>query len=507
MEVDSPKAALALSIVAALVLWATRKALHRLSGKVVHPSRTRHLLEKTPSTQRYVGLGLGEAEYARLDYSQHGGNKIYLIATVTGPRIKREQLEKAAHCIQRRHPLLRCRLTYVHGSLVLEELADLKMNINIRARNSASSCRETFHNEASRRCVDTGDSAGSPHTLWLFQPEQPDASGIETADIALDLSHFAVDGSGLSPLMHEVLYYALDPTADLPEYGSWPITQEVGLNDALLLHLSRPKRIVLQIIEFIQVIYRGLAWEYVSIPKFGNYGTKDYGRLNSTSCLCIKLSEKETNALVDRCKKQSVSVTAAVAAAVLESISELTQDYVNRPFAPTLCLVADSRKLASPPIPATDLAPHVYAFPPFRTNPMTWKEQTDNTRTWQLARNIKDFIRNYLADPIKVMLYADLIAILLSFQPTSGATPMLNVSSWSASSPVLKKYAETTVEDVELLQNMAYNTWINVSMYTFIGKLSVSIIAPTPRFNQDVLQQVYDKANSKLHRMIDDTKY
>jgi hypothetical protein len=425
-KMDTQSTLTSLAIILALLAGAGR-LLRKRSGKVVVSEYERHQLPIIPATQRYVALGSGERQYLRLEREQYGCARIYLIATVVGKRISPEKLAFAGECIQRRHPILRCRLVEIDGTIVLEELSDLKLEVKVRARESAETCRETFHKEAAKDFAKVGETAGSPHKLWLFQSETPDPTGMETSEIVVDLSHFAVDGSGLAPLLHEVLYYTLDADAKIPEFGNWPMTQDFGLGATIASQVNVIHRYLRKIYGFLRLIVYAIIKEDISLPRRNDFHVRDFGRLNDTVCLRHILDEAETEAFIARCKEKKVSVTTAISAAYLEACAEMKHRDLRRAFSIYLCLVADSRKFATPAAPATDLAPHVYALPPFWTQSLVWEEKQDMARTWTMAGEIKDFIRDYLANPVRPLVYADMIGFFLSLQPASSNSPVLNL--------------------------------------------------------------------------------
>ena len=500
VEIDRQNALASLAAIVAIL--AIGRVFRKWNEKPVVSEYERHNLPVTPQL-RTLALGSGEYQYARLGLEQQGAYRIYLIATVTGKRVSAEKLAFAAECIQRRHPMLRCRLVKVNGTIALQEDPDLKLQTRIRPRIDAETCRETFHKEAAKDTVQVGEEAPSPHKLWLFQSEKPDPSEIEQSEIVLDLSHFAVDGSGLSPLMHEVLYYVLDPEAKLPEYGNWPVSQDFGLREVLATKMNALQRVFLKVFGFMRLIYYVTTREDISLADpHDTIPVKNLGKLNDTICLCQKFNESETEAFIARCKEHKVSVTAAATAVYLETAAELKYQELKRKFSIYASLVADSRKFATPATPATDLAPHVYVLPPFWTQEVEWVEKDDTSRTWTMAGEVKEFLRNYLSQPKEPIAYADMIGFFLSLQPAKPNSPVVNVSSWSAQSPVQKEYAGTRVEGVELFQNMACTSHVNLSLYTFVNKLNMSIFVATPRFRKDVIEELNRKVGEKLRRMI-----
>jgi len=468
----------------------------------------RHLLPRTPieNARRLVELGHGEKQYVRLGTEQPGGNRIYLIATIRGKRVKKEKLEYAAKCIQRIHPLLRCRLVRVNGQVTLEEDPNLLLNVVVRARSGPETCRQVFHKEAEKVIMEIGEDAKSPHTLWLFQDSVENSShSDETCEIVLDMSHFAIDGAGLAPLMHEVLKYALDENAELPPYGPWPISHCAALDGFLAEKHSWLQKRFIQLRMLLYYVWVSSSQRIFHLPRRDSWKMREYGLWNTTYCARQNLDVKETQALISRCKERQISVTSAVTAAYLEACAEVARHHIGAgKFHATANICADSRKIYS--APSTDLAPHVYGCPLFSSESHYWdNENNDAEFTWALAADIKQHIKNVTADPVEIALQAYWLPSFFSLQPTHLKAPMLNVSSWCPNAPVQLRYngEDFAVEDVELLQNLAFTSWVNVSMYTFVGKLNISLLAPVPRFDSKLLDDVFARAKKKVHSLIE----
>jgi hypothetical protein len=377
------------------------------------------------------------------------------------------------------------------------------LNIEIRGRIGPETFRETFRAEIEKSPLAVGPNAASPHTIWVFQNPAEENGDFE---IGVELSHFAVDGSGLAPVMHEVLQYTL---LDIPPppYGQWPMTQQHGLSETFNRSFTWVNKEFQKLKALLYVVYLAFSKEHVNLARNDSIKEKDYGKLNSTCCICDTLNPEETELLVAKCRQKKVSVTAAVSAAYLETCAQMKEEELksNKLFRAILIILADSRKLATPPVPATDLAPHVYALPSFASKPKVWTNEQNLEDTWELANDIKEYIRSYAAYPMKSAFYAELIAFFLKQQPTKQTVPLVNVSSWCVNGPVLPKYGRYDVADVELLQNMAFHSWFNISMYTFLGKLHVSLFAPVPRFQEDLIRTLAKRSGDKVRAMLSST--
>lgn len=445
----------------------------------------------------------------RLADKSHSSTKIFMTIRLRGPKLLDGDLRRATRALRRRHPMLRCYLIrtgpYADKFELIED-EEIVYPVKILPRNQGDeTIRNFFKSEGEKTRLRVNNGPISPHTVWMFGPEDDD-SGV--FDIALDFQHYCIDGSSLKLIIHEFLTYALEKKnmseeeleAAVP-YGPWPVPQEVYLDEELAKIPFFQRRWEATKALAI-VIYRAFNEHFPHLPRDDSMNKEDYSKLNSTMCLLEVLSETETTELLKKCRENKVSVTAICASAYLQACAEVVYEHmpIRRPFQAQLCIVGDSRTMASVAAPEEDMTPHVYAFPGFQSKMQTW--EADKSNAWEMAKEIREFIVDVSSRAIFAKLYARLITFFLSHQPTNQFCPILNVSSWCAKSSVKAEYGEYKVEGLELLQNMSSHSWINLSAYSFLGKLHLSVYAPVPRFNKEDVEQVSKRGASKLRALI-----
>lgn len=478
------------------------------SQRTVHARQVRHTLSPEPEHGRLVEIGLGEREYLRMGLDHNSALKIFLVASLQLERESDgdgllERLGRGLEHLQRLHPLLRCRLVKLDdGQVVLEEDVDLKLQIHSYCDEDY---KKVFETAGERRVMPVGKNAESPHACWVFRH-----SGSSNVQVALDLAHFAFDGSGLGPLMHEFLQAAFEsePGTEVKTlYAAWPQVQEVALQRTVDNSMSfwRSK---LGLWKALCVpIHLLLTGDYNVLPRDDSAPNSQLSVRYRTLCLSECFSVEETKALLQCCRDNKVSVTAAVAAAMAEECGRRVEH--TRAFSVPVVFVADSRGLCDSPVPpASDLAPHVLALPAYFTLPQTWKSlPVDSVQhTWVEAQRMRQFLTETTADAVFCRFYALLVSFFLQQQPTNRGVPAINVSSWSAKSPVKHAYGghnhgKVRVERVELLQNMSASSWLNLSMYTMVDRLTVSMFVPVPRYDEALVRDVFSSAIARIRRL------
>ncbi|KAH9252976.1 hypothetical protein BASA81_009132 [Batrachochytrium salamandrivorans] len=490
-------------VCACLGYWLCRQPR---SQRMVHSRQIRHTLSPEPEHGRLVEIGLGEREYLRMGLDHNSALKIFLVASlqlekkIDHNRLL-ERLGRSLEHLQRLHPLLRCRLVKLDdGQMVLEEDVDLKLQIHSYWDEDY---KKVFETVGERRVMPVGKNAESPHACWLFC--HSDNNNVE---IALDLAHFAVDGSGLGPLMHEFLQAAFEfePESEIKTlYAAWPQVQEIALQRTVDNSMSYWQSKLGLFKTFCLPIYLLITGDYNVLPRDDSAPYSQLSVRFRTLCLAECFTVEETKALLQCCRDNKVSVTAAVAAAMTEECGRRVDR--NRAFSVPVVFVADSRGLCDTPVPpASDLTPHVLALPAYFTPPKIWKSlPVDSVKqTWAEAQRMRQFLTETTANTVFCRFYALLVSFFLQQQPTNVGVPAINVSSWSAKSPVKHVYGDKVrVERVELLQNMSASSWLNLSMYTMVDRLTVSLFVPVPRYDEVLVREIFSTAITRIRMLLE----
>lgn len=503
-SVNPATIALSLVTVCLFIVKASRK---QEEEEIV--SRTeRALLPTEPVHKRRLELGHSEFEYVRLHLEQQGGHRIFFVARATcraGFRVSLQDLERAGRVLQRKHPLLRCRFVRTKsGKLVLEEDVHLPLQYFVRDR-SLKSFKEYFTSECELRPATVGPEADSPHAIWLFQGGEDDPQ----VEIALDLAHFAADGSGLHPMMDCFLHECFStPNGDAAdnEYGAWPIPQDVALDLTIKNKLGLNQ--IWRVFYLLKAIYKPVSialcrkfhvWPTQQQERKGN----DYVGNNHTVCAFWCLDERESEMLVSKCRENKTSVTCAISACLNEACAELI--HMDEPFYTMTFLLGDSRGLCEPKVSSVDGSPHAFPFPCFQSETRRWTPECGTVQDrWNFARSLKAHLNSIMVDPYQAIPTARLIPFALGRQPVDTALPLCSVSSWGPKGQVKHEYGggTATITHVELLQNMAFHSWVNTSIYTMLNRISVSLFVPTPRYEESKINEASKRTLAKLRELI-----
>jgi len=327
--------------------------------------------------------------------------------------------------------------------------------------------------------VNTG---ASPHAVYLFQDDE---SNIR--QVALKLQHFCCDGTSMINLFHRLLLASLTEPVNkenLPPVGPWTVDSSGVALEAMW------KESTLQLVSgFAKAIwnpayaFHPFGRPVVALPSRHPvaWNLTELSRTNKTVGFCQQLSEKETLALLEACKRRGTSVTGALMAAALQSASRCVsrariEQSVPNDFTMTGCFVASTRKVGNV---NDEVLSHFASGSFVRVN------KCEAESFWATAQTVKTKIANVQDN----MLYVALMGYFgMSLMPLFTPEPTVCISSWSPKSPLLDTYGPWTLVDGELLQNTRHVVYPIMSTYTVKGRLHLSLFGLVPRFEPETLQ-------------------
>src|SRR5262249_51727704 len=156
------------------------------------------------------------------------------------------------------------------------------------------------------------------------------------------------DGLSLSTVAHELLLALCD--ADNNIFSSslnWPITME----DAVKRSLSACGKIV----TFGKFIFAALHWRLTTSPNISripiasvDFPLNDIDKYCHTEASYGMLNKEETQKLIEKCRREGVTVTSAIGSAILCVTSTLVSVDNNQATQIILAIAADTRRRCIP---------------------------------------------------------------------------------------------------------------------------------------------------------------
>ncbi len=210
---------------------------------------------------------------------------------------------------------------------------------------------------------------------------------------------------------------------------SWPITMETAIQRSLSIvsKLTTLGRFILAAL----YLRATNTWPIARIPvanvDFPFTNMADY--CHTEACYGI-LDKEKTQKLVEKCRREGVTITSAVSTAILCVASTLVNSEENRPTVLHLSIGADTRRRCVPPVPNHDLSYHVSGIMSFIIP--TRDISTTSEGMWQLAKAFAQHIKTCI-DAGQILALGMLMGKI--FQKTLGPPnfaelPTCGISSW-----------------------------------------------------------------------------
>ena len=435
---------------------------------------------------------LGSAENALVDLAlQHRGYmKVGTVLHLQGPQININELQTAVNYLQQRHPFLRSRLKHNPDndkSYLMEEDSNLRLKIREipRKRDEYLDFWRQEWREHEKDVPIIGEALAE---FCLFQ--DPDDAADDTAprEILFICEHSICDGISISVVAHELLIALGDNDKSLFEQRlDWPVTVEEAIqrtpitaqlpqnsNDAnhrIIGHIPSGK------IDF-------------SLDDMANYCHTEasYGFL----------SEEETKAFFAKCHSEKITVTSAISAAVLCSLSKLIDTETTQL---TVALGTDTRRRCQPSVPDHDLSYHVSTIPPFAIAQQDISNTIDGM--WQLANTFSQYLTNSIEQQ-QILTIGALIGSLyrMSMGPINLAfAPTCTISNWGLSS-FRKCYGQWTLINVLPIVNLVRTVCPLIIVQTVNDSLLIGYLGANPFLSSETFEILRDSTMDYLRQMI-----
>ncbi|CAF1148322.1 unnamed protein product [Adineta ricciae] len=457
---------------------------------------------KSGSKQRI----LGTAENALIETSrQHQGHmKVGEVLHLQGPYISLDMLIAAINRLQRRHPFLRSRLennSTKPGTYLLAEDDTFSPKILTFARkheDRLNFCLQEWRNREKEPAV-IGQGLVE---FWLLQdPEDHDNENTFT-EIVIIGEHSICDGISLSTLAHELLLSLSQGDANMFANSlACPITME----DAVRQSLSAWNRIA----TFSKFLLAMIRWSVANNRRVARLplGTVDFplddmAKNSFTGLFYGRLDKEQTQTLMEKCRRENVTVTSAVSSAILCSTSMLLPNEDAQLTQLVMAIAADTRRRCIPSMSNNDLSYQV-------SGTMAFALPTNNTPTtsegmWQLARVFGNHVKTSV-DAGQTLALAMIMGKL--YQKNLGAVtlrraPTCGISNWGLL-PFHEQYGKWQLHEMIPIGNMVRMPMPFFLVQTVNGKLTICCNGSVPVVPLNTLESLCNGTIDNLRQMIE----
>ena len=215
------------------------------------------------------------------------------------------------------------------------------------------------------------------------------------------------------------------------------------------------------------------------------------------------LSKEETLKLINKCRREGVTVTSVVSSSILHAFSTVLEHEQNGRNVLQLGIAADPRRRYSPPIPNCEFSLHTSTMMPF-VIPMR-NIPTRCAEMWQLARSIRDHTQKCI-DANQIFGIGILIGKMASRAFDSlnfENSPTCCVSSWGIL-PFREQYGPWKLEAMTPILNMTHVFVPFIIIQTVNGVLTIVFGGNDPVIPLNVLDQLRDCTIKSLHEICED---
>ncbi|CAF1192295.1 unnamed protein product [Adineta steineri] len=457
--------------------------------------------QNTPTVVNQKQRLLGSAENALMQASQQcqGYMKFGEVLHIRGPHISLNTLSMAINHLQRRHPVLRSRLQInpeKSDTYILEEDDTVQLKIRQIPRKRVD--HQIFWRQEWRaRERDITAIGQGLAEFWLLQDPEDDNDNNSPREIVVICEHSVCDGLSLSNVTHELLIALAGENDSIFQKSlNWPITMETAIQQSLSF-ISR----VTMLGRFILAAIYSRTTNKLPIARIPLADIINYSHTEASYGV---LNKEETQKLVEKCRRQGVTVTSAVGAAMLCAVSTVVKSKEeNRSTALHLALGADTRRRCIPPIPNHDLTYHVSGM-------MSFVMPTEDIPItaegiWELAKIFGCHTKSCI-DAGQILALGMIMGKI--FQKTLGPPnfdehPTCGVSSWGIL-PFREQYGRWQLEAMTPFVNMNRTVMPFTTIQTVNGILTFMFVGTDPIIPISILETLRDGTMQKLHQMIDD---
>ena len=279
----------------------------------------------------------------------------------------------------------------------------------------------------------------------------------------------------------------------------------MAMEEAVRRSLSTWSRVVL----FSKSLFAMIRWSAINnrpiarIPlNTVDFPLNDMAKYCFTSTFYGQLNKEQTQTLLDKCRRENVTVNSAVSIAILCSSSMLLVPDKNQETQIVLAIAADTRRRCVPPISNHDLSYQV-------SGTMAFALPTKNTPTtpqsmWELAKVFGHHVKTSI-DAGQTLALAMIIGKL--YQKNLGPlnlrlAPTCGISNWG-SLPFHEQYGKWELIDMIPLINIIRAPMPFVIIQTVNGKLTISSNGSVPIIPLNALENLYNGTMHNLYQMIE----
>jgi hypothetical protein len=282
---------------------------------------------------------------------------------------------------------------------------------------------------------------------------------------------------------------------------SWPITMEMAIQRSLsmLSRLTTLGRFI-----FAAMYFRATnMWTTARIPVANvDFPLIDMGDYCHTEASYGILNKDETQKLVEKCRREGVTVTSAVCSAILCVASTLVNSKEDQLTALNFAIGADTRRRCVPPVPNHDLSYHVSGIMSFITP--TRDIPTTSEGMWQLAKAVGQHIKTSI-DAGQILALGMIMGKI--FEKTLGPPnfaelPTCGISSWDVL-PFREQYGRWELVAMAPFVNMIRGVMPFTVIQTVNGILTILYVGNDPIIPLSLVESLRDGTMQKLHQMID----
>lgn len=215
------------------------------------------------------------------------------------------------------------------------------------------------------------------------------------------------------------------------------------------------------------------------------------------------LNKEETKKLIEKCRREGVTVTSAVSIAILCGVSTLIKVEDNQSTLLQLSVAVDTRRRCIPPVPDYDLSCHVSSIIPFIIP--TVDIPTTSRDIWELAKTFGQYIKSRIDDG-QALAFGMIVGWLFEKaldSPKLSLMPTCGVSSWGIL-PFREQYGQWKLVTMLPFVNSIRGLMPYTAIQTVNGMLTIMYAVPDPFISQSVLKSLCDNTMNKLNQMMED---
>ncbi|UJR11895.1 hypothetical protein I4U23_016073 [Adineta vaga] len=462
---------------------------------------------RRPSLKQLKQRIMGSAENALVATSQKhlGYMKVGEVLHLQGPYIKLEALIFAVHRLQLRHPFLRSRLQTnpaKPGTFLMEEDFSLELKIVEILRNRSDHVH-FWQEEWKKREKEPAILGQGLAEFWLLQDIDDDNDENSPREIVIICEHSICDGLSLSTVAHELLLSLSEDNTNIFETSlNWPIT----LEGAVRRTLSTWNRVV----TFGKFIPIALYWRAASSRRTAripltpvDVPLTDMAQYCQTEAFYGRLTKEISRDLLEKCRREGVTITSAVSSAVLCALSTIVNTEKDQRARLVLGVVADTRQRCNPQVPTHDLSFHASATMAFSTPKRD--VPTTSEGMWQLASTFGIHIKKSLDAG-----HTHALAMMLGWiyqknihEPNIDDLPTCLISNWGRL-PFQERYGRWELLDTTPFLNLILTVVPFIFVQSVNGVLTIACMGSLPTMSSSNLEELCNGTIRNLLRMIEE---